>query len=133
MLKQLLARQVLAAPDDYCQAATPHIYLMPFAGFTTEPKMESRAVHIHVPIAHRSQAERVVLTGIFVVADADETFFQEPDNGSQDFIPRKAWQPQIPFYSRADFRQRLRKRDHAVILGFVAHFAPPRMIAMLLA
>ena len=68
-----------------------------------------------------------------VVADADQGVFQQVDDGRQDLFARQAALAHIGRDALADGGQRLAEVEHAFVLRAVAHLAPARMVAVLLA
>jgi len=90
VLKQLVAGEVLAAADDFGQARVMEIDGVFDAAFAFEMEVDFRAVDFHVVVAEGGEAEMVVGLGVFIVADADEGFFEEAHDGGHDFFAREA-------------------------------------------
>src|SRR6185503_3318160 len=77
--------------------------------------------------------ERGVLPRVLLVADADESRLEEPHHGRQHFLARQARTREIVIDAAAYPRQRAREGDDAPVFRLVAHLAPARVIAILLA
>ena len=84
-------------------------------------------------VAHRRQAEGVVLAGVLIVADADEGCLEQLHDGGEHLFARHAGQREVFLHATADRGQRLGEGDRVAVLGFVADFAPLVVIAVLLA
>ena len=89
VLEQLLAGQLLAAPDHACQPPIPQPDLVLAAGLAAEPEADRRAGHARVAGLEGRQAERAVEPRVLVVADPDERRLQEPDDRRQDLLARQ--------------------------------------------
>ena len=84
-------------------------------------------------VAERREAERAVLARVALVADPDERRREQPHDGGEHLRARHARQREIAPRARADARQRRAERAQAAVLRLVAHLAPARVIAILLA
>src|SRR6185436_20486302 len=118
----------LAALHDSGEAAIVDIHVMPLPGFPAKMKAKFRTADIHVFVAEGRETERFIVAGVFRVADADETDFQEANEGREHFCSRHASQRQIFGGAPADSSKRLCKRGHPRVFRFIADFAPPWMI-----
>ena len=100
------------------------------------PRNSNRSVrspHAHMTVTQRRQAKRSVVTGVLLVAHADEALLEQPHYGRENL---RSWQPRARDVGRrtgAQFRQRCGKGRQTVVLRFVAAGPPVAMIAILLA
>ncbi len=133
ILKQLLARQILAFPDDPGEARVVNAYLVNDAGLAAKVEIQLRAGNFHVPVFHRRQSDGAVLLGVFLVADTDQRLLQKCDNGGKHLLPRQAGQAQIAAQTCPQTGQGGAELDHVFIFVGVAHLAPARMVTGLLA
>ncbi len=132
VLEQLLAGQLLASADDLRQPAIVDRDRVMDAALAPEAEFQARAPDPGVPVAHCRQAERVVVAGIFVVADADQGRLQQPDDGRQHLAPGQAGEFQVAFGGAADLRQRPAEGERPAVLGLVPHAPPSRVVSVLL-
>ena len=132
VLEQLLAGQLLAAPDDPGQPSIVDRDRVIDAALAPEPEFQGRAPDPGMPVAHRRQAERVVVAGILVVADADQGRLQQPDDGRQDLAPRQAGELQVAFGGAADLRERPAEGERPAVFRLVPHAPPSRVVTVLL-
>src|SRR6185437_6942934 len=98
-----------------------------------EVEGDRRAAHGHMLVAQGSQAVGVVLLRILGIAHADEGRLQQADDGRENLLTWQARQFQVLLHAFADLRQHRAEEHHVFVLGLVAHLAPPRMVAALLA
>ena len=84
-------------------------------------------------IFHGGETERFVLAGVLIVADADESSFEQLDHRRQNFFARQTGQLQILRHAPPDFRQRFGEIDNAIVFVFVANFTPTFVIEILFA
>jgi len=87
----------------------------------------------HMVVAQGGEAEGLVLLGVFGVADARQAALHQPHHRRQHLLARQAVSVQIGLDTPARARQRAAEAQHMLELGLVAHMAPARMIAVLLA
>jgi hypothetical protein len=133
ILKQLVARQVATAFDDARESAIVDIALVAISAFAAEAEMNVAALNARMAIAQCRQPEALVLLGVFVVADAEQSQLHHAYNGSQHALARQPRSFQIFLDTRADQRQHARESKQLAVLGVVAYFAPARMIPILFA
>jgi hypothetical protein len=76
-------------------------------------KVNTRAIHLGVAIAHGRQTERVVVASILVATNADQRFLEELDDGGQHLLAWQARPAQIRSRPFADSRERGRECDQA--------------------
>src|SRR5581483_6190527 len=133
VLKQLVARQLLASPDDARQPPVGDVDGAALVRLPAKLEMERGAVDVDVAIAQRGEPERSVLARVLFVADANQAGLEEAHHGGQHLLAGEAGPPEIARDRAADPGQRAAERDHAVILGLVADLAPATVISILLA
>src|SRR5579883_415155 len=133
ILKQFLARQILAALHDARQPAVVHADAVANPALAAKGKLQARPFDCDVSVAQRGQAEGTVGAGVLLVADADESGFEQADHGGQHLRPWQPWLRQILFDAGADGRQRLGEGDHSVVFRLIADSPPARVVAILLA
>src|SRR5207237_5162450 len=106
---------------------------MLFSTLAAKLKVQLRPFDLHMLAAQGSQAKGLVFFGIFFVADADKAYLEEFNHRGQHFISRQAGQLEISCHATANPRERVGEGDHVKIFGFIAHFTPALVVAMLLA
>src|SRR3954470_4513153 len=84
-------------------------------------------------ILQRGEAERVILAGILLVADADESRLEELDHGAEHLATRETGAPEISGDGPSQAGKCASEVDQARVLRAVALLPPIRMIAVLLA
>ena len=104
VLEKLLTGQVPTPFDNCGQAAIIYFDYALDTALSAKFKAHRRSAHIDVPVAQGSQAERMILTSILLVADANECFLEQADDGCDYLIFGKSWKPQIPRQAFADPR-----------------------------
>src|SRR5581483_2168428 len=133
ILEQLVARQIAAVAHDPGEPAVGHLDLVALAGLAAEIEAHREAGNLDMTVAQRGQAERAVGLGILAVADPDMRGLEQPHDRGQHLLARQAGPPQIAIDRAPDARQGLGEGDQALELVAVAHRAPGRMVAVLLA
>ena len=133
VLEEFLARQVLRAPDDFGDARIVQVDAVIFSTFAAKREVQRAVVNLHVPVPHGAEADRPVGLCVFLVADAHEGRLEQPDHRGQHLFATEARSLQIPRHPAPDSRQRLSKRDGALVFGLVAHRAPVGVVAVLFA
>src|SRR4029077_10237884 len=73
ILKQLVARQVATAFDDARESAIVDVALVAVAALAAEAEMNVAAVDARMAITQCRQPEALVLPGVFVVTDAEQS------------------------------------------------------------
>ena len=116
VLEQLLARQLLAAPDHRREPAVAQTDLVRLPGLAAEPEPDGGALDAGVAVAQGRQAERAVQPRVLVVADPDEGQLEQPHDGREDLLAREPAPGQVLVASRAGSRQRAGEREHPVEL-----------------
>jgi hypothetical protein len=94
--------------------------------------LHGAALDVDVARAQGGQAEGLVGARIFLIADTHHRQLQQVHDGGQHFFAGQARQ----LHARdggADGGQGVAKAEHALVLDVVAHLAPARMVAVLLA
>src|SRR2546421_3071704 len=86
ILEEFMPWQVLAAFDDFGELAIIDVDDMFLATFAAKMEMYLRAFHFDVLAAHSSQAVRIVLFGILLVANPDERDIEQAHDGRQHFL-----------------------------------------------
>src|SRR5690348_5000746 len=133
ILKQLVPRQLLAAPDDFRHAPILYVHLLILAALAPEAEADARSGDLGMLIVQRRQPIRFVLARVLLVANAQRGLIQQAHHRRQHLLAWQIRQRQIGRDPRADGRQRLRERDHAVVFRGVAHRTPVWVVAILLA
>ncbi|MNF74345.1 hypothetical protein D3C84_563750 [compost metagenome] len=124
---------LLTALDDPCQSLVLHGDLVFHAAFAAELELDRTAVDLHMSATQGGQAVGAVVPCVLSVADSDQRGIQQGDDGGHDFVAAEAWRGQQRFQLLAQFRQGLAEISQARVFVGVAHFAPARVIAILLA
>ena len=73
------------------------------------------------------------MSGVFLVAHADERGLEESDNGGGDLAAAQAGRSQVAPHAGAQSGQRAGEFEHPAVLAPVAHFTPARVVAVLFA
>ncbi len=133
VLEQLLAGQLVAGAHDAREPPVAGRDLVDLAALAAELEGDRAAVDLDVAVAHRGQAEALVVAGVLRVADADQRGLEQAHDGRQHLLARQAAAPEVGLDARADRRQRAAEHQHAVELVRVAHRAPAAVVAVLLA
>jgi hypothetical protein len=133
VLEQLLARQVLAPLHDPAQTPVLDADLVHLAALPAEAELHRPARDLGVAVAEGGETERPVVARVFLVADANERGLQELDDGGQDAAAREPAVGEVFLEAGTDEGQGLPEGEHAAVFRLVAHGAPPRVIAVLLA
>src|SRR5258708_34312196 len=103
------------------------------AVLAAEVEFDAAAPDPGMAIAQGGQPEALVLTSIFGIPDTRERDLEQADEGGEDALTRQASKREIRLDAGADARQDAGEEQHAPVLRLVAHAAPARMIAVLLA
>ena len=82
-------------------------------------------------ISHRRQAEGLIAARVLLVADANQRLLEQLDDCGDDFSARERGAREVGPRPSTQHRQRRRELENVAVLGFVADFAPPRVVAML--
>ena len=91
VLKQLLSRQLLAAPNETYQASIVHRHLVRRA--TLAPKLQAQPSISNepgVPVAKRCEPIARVFAGVRRVADADTRRIEQSDDDGKNLVTRQA-------------------------------------------
>jgi hypothetical protein len=96
-------------------------------------EMDCRPIDVDVFITHGRQSIGVIVTGVFFVADADVCGLHEPNDGCENFFARHPGMCQVPLYVLANTGENRPEEQHALVLRFITNFAPPGVVAALLA
>src|SRR4051812_3547163 len=80
----------------------------------------------------RREAERPVVPGVLVVADADQRALEQPYYRGEHLVSCQLRERDVPLHALTNERENLAERNHPAELGFVAHGAVARMVAVLL-
>ena len=133
ILKKFVARQIAAVLDDTGEPAVVDVGFVALAALAAKADVDTAAVDRDMAIAQRGQAEALVRLGVFGVADADKRHFHQANDRRQNLFARQTAAPQIGFDTGADQRQDASERQKLCVFRLVAHLAPARMVAVLLA
>src|SRR6266702_2156781 len=132
-LKQLLARDIGAAPHNPGKRRIADTHTLGNATLASKLKSQLVPANTHMPVTQRGQAERPVGAGVFLVANPDQRKFQQPDYSRQH---SRAWQPglaQVLGNSSADARKTASELEHTIKLCGITVSAPTRVIPVLFA
>ena len=126
--------QLLAASDDARNAGDrarpPRAPCRPSRGSGTEPGRRD----VDVALAQGREAEGIVLARVLVVARPGwSSSSSSRTTVASDLARGSAAAPHIAINAAPDARERLGERDQPVVLRRVAHLAPARVVAVLLA
>src|SRR5207245_10227871 len=133
VLKRVLPRRALATFDHPRNRPVSHPDGDLDAALALEKKADSGAPDVDVSVAQRGQPERVVLPGVFLVADPEVRGLEQADDGRHDLILRQPVTSQITRDAPPEVGQDLSEAGHAVEFVGVTGLAPARVLAMLLA
>src|SRR5437868_6923045 len=84
-------------------------------------------------IAHGRESERSVFPGVFLVANANQAYFQQLHHGGQHFVARQAGKLQVAGDPAANPGQRTGEGEDVNEFCLITHLAPARMITVLFA
>ncbi len=126
ILEVILTGQILQAADDAGHAPVSHVEFMELAALASEGEAQRRAINVHMIVLKGRQAIRPI-------ADAHQRFVEQAHHGRQGLVMRTSRPAEIAGDALPDGRQRPREVGLAREPGFVAHHAPGRVIAILLA
>src|SRR4029079_9775383 len=98
--------------------------LVELAALAAELELDARARDLHVAIAQRREAERIVRLRVALVADAKARRFEEAHEGGEHLLARQARALQVLGDATAYRRQCARELHHVVELVRVALLAP---------
>ena len=90
ILEQLLPRQIAARLDDAGEPAIVEVDLVLDAALAAERERHLAAAHLDVAVPQRRQAERTILAGVLVVADADQRLLEQLHDRREHFLLRQA-------------------------------------------
>ena len=89
--EQVLARQVLTAPDDPSEGRILDAHVELVGDLAAESQLDRRAAHRHMARAQRGDAERAVGAHVLVVAHAQPGEVEQPhDDRDQAVVPEAA-------------------------------------------
>jgi hypothetical protein len=106
---------------------------VPDTALAAELEAQRRSVDLRVLVAHRRQTERMIVAGVLLVADPDQRLLEQLHDRREHLLPRQPRLLQIGARAAANAWKHPRERHEAFVLGFVARFAPARMVAVLFA
>jgi hypothetical protein len=81
---------------------------------------------------HRCEAERLVLLGVALAADPEETTIEQANGACQDAVATQALRAQLFVGEVPNLRQRARELDHVIELLLVATPSPVEVVQVLL-
>ena len=90
VLEELLARKVLAPPDDLGDAMVRDLHTVALAALAAELEAELRPLHGHVTVPQRGEPEGSVLPHVGRVADTNGGGLEQAHDGRQHLGPRQA-------------------------------------------
>ncbi len=132
VLEELLAWQVLAAPDDRREAAVDDVDLADSAGLAAAAEPNGLAPDARVAVLEGRQPERSVEARVLLVPDPEEGQLQQPDHGGRDLLAGEASHAEIVGHPPANPRQPLTEANHPLELVDIASIAEPGVVAVLL-
>ena len=133
ILKQLLARQLLAVLHDAGDASVRDRYRVRHAALAAKFEAQLGAGHLDVSSSERREAERPVVACVFIAADADQRLLEQPHDRRQDFVPRQRRCGDVLLDAMPDGWEDFAELEQAAELRVVANFAVSRVVAVLLA
>src|SRR5205807_5696753 len=116
VLEKFLARQISTALDDGGQALVSNFHNAPDAALAAKFKSHRAFAHLHMMVAHRGEAERMIFANILLVTYPNERFFQQADDGSKHFFFGKARKIEIVCNALPALTQYFSKLEHATEL-----------------
>jgi hypothetical protein len=128
-----LARQVAHLPHDARESFILRVDAVYAAALAAKPEAQRSAADSNVVGLHRREPVRVVLLGIFFVADTDHRRFEQRNDGRENLLARQPGSREIADDRSPNSRQRLGEGQHPVELRLIANLAPARMVPVLLA
>ena len=132
--EELLPRQFLAAADDPGEAHIVQLDFVMLAALAAKGEDDVAVpLGLNVAVAHRRQAVRMVLAGIFIVANTDDRRLQQPHDGGEDLGARHSGLAKVARDAAADFWQSLPEPEHVLEFRLVALLPPMGMVTVLLA
>src|SRR6267142_2679134 len=102
VLEQLLARQILKAADDAGHARIAHVHRVLLAALATELKAQGGPGRLHVAVAQRGEAERLVGARVLLVAHAHARGLEQAHDGGQHLLARQAAAAEVGIYAGAN-------------------------------
>src|SRR6267142_169624 len=131
VLKELLARKLLARADNPSHAAIVEIDLAELSALALKFQVHDRAVDLGVTIAQRGETVGAVGPCVFLVADADQRTVEQGDDRGDDFLAGQSGQREVTSHLLAKSRQRFAKRAELAELGAAGMSLPVLMVDVL--
>ena len=133
ILKQFRSWQVAAVLEDTRQLLVADDATALHAALAAEVQRDLVPFDRDVTILQRGQAEAVVLSRVFSIADAGQRSFHQAYYRREHFLARQIRSCEVLLDPSPNRRQRPREIEHVRVFVFIAHRTPSRMIAILFA
>lgn len=133
VLEELFARQVLHAAHDPRDAPVGKSDFVRHAAFSLEAQPKRGAADLRLALAQGRKTEGVVVPGILGIADAHERCLEQANDRGNHLLARQPRPRKIARDAPANARQGAGESGEPRIFRLVAHLAPARVIAILLA
>src|SRR5262249_58278183 len=119
--------------DDPRQTAVDQAHHVRLAALATKTKLHGMAGDVDVPVAQRGDTVRLVRSSVFLVAYSNQRGLEQAHHRRERLLARHAAAAQVPLDSAPKPGKAFAERDELIELRGVTHFAPGRVIAILLA
>ena len=105
ILKQVLSREIHAAPDDPGDARVAHRHVVLDAALAAKLKAQGAGRHLQMLLAQGREAVGAVVAGIFLAADADQRRVEQTNHRREHLVARHAVEGEIARHAGAQLRQ----------------------------
>src|SRR5438105_6969783 len=95
ILEQLVAGKVAASLDDAGEPGIVDVALATQAAFAAKAEMDMAAFDRDMAVAQGGQSIALVVSGVFAVADPEQSQLQQPHDGRQNLLARQSVPLQI--------------------------------------
>src|SRR6185436_7616382 len=116
VLKQALAREPPAAADNTSELRIADLDRVMAPTLAPEAEAQLLALHPHMRIPQRREAEGAVVPDVLLVTNPDQRRFEQPHDRGRDFLPRQPGQPHVRTSARSQAGQRTREIQQACVL-----------------
>src|SRR5579871_2415630 len=133
VLKEMVTRQRMAAPNDVDDALAVNDDLVPHAALAHKIQRRASATReADMAAAQGGDAETVIVARILSVTDASRRSAQDSHGTRENLVAAELLERQVAFQATAQRRQSGDKVCHTIELRAVAYLAPDLMVAVLL-